>query len=112
MGLGLGFTAGLLLGGSIGMSFFNGFVQGATCGMMIAGALAVLAGLGGFFMLIFTDAKKRAQSAKFATAVLLAGLVYGGIGAGVYSTSDFQTGPSGPQDRGGPANGPGAKGKH
>jgi hypothetical protein len=98
MGLGLGFSAGFLLGGSVGMTFFTGFLQGATYGMMLSGAVAALVGLCWFVMLIFKDKKARRSSAKFATIVLVAGLVFGGIGAAVFSQSDFKTGPTGPPD--------------
>jgi hypothetical protein len=101
MGLGLGFSAGFLLGGSVGMTFFTGFVQGATYGMMLSGAVAALVGLCWFVMLIFKDKKARLSSAKFATVVLVAGLIFGGIGAAVFSQSTFETGPSAPPENAG-----------
>lgn len=95
LGLGLGFTAGILLGGSIGMSFFSGILEGVTYGMMLSGSIAALFGL---VWLVIAAAKKKNKKklVTFATTVLAAGLVCGGIGAGVYSQSDFHTGPTAP----------------
>jgi DNA-directed RNA polymerase subunit M/transcription elongation factor TFIIS len=112
MGLGLGFSAGFLLGGSIGMTFLTGFVQGATYGMMLSGSVATLVGLCWFIALLFKDAKARRSSAKFATAVLVAGFVFAGIGAAIYSQSTFETGPTAPPENAGPGKGGAGKRAH
>jgi hypothetical protein len=96
MGLGLTYTVALLLGGSIGMSFMTGALEGITYGLVLSGGLTAFAG---FCWLIIAVAKglgKKDSPAKFAVAVLLSGLVLGGIGGGLYATTDFKTGPQGP----------------
>ena len=74
------------------MSFFTGALEGICYGLVLSGGLAALVGLGWLVM----AAAKRKKDLKFAVAVLLSGLVLGGIGGGIYATTDFRSGPLGP----------------
>ncbi len=96
MGLGLTLTVGILLGGSIGMSFLTGALEGVTYGLILSGGGMALVGLGWLVLAAAISKKNKMSAAKFATVVLASGLVCGGIGAALYVTSDFHTGPSGP----------------
>jgi hypothetical protein len=93
MGLGLGYAAGVALGASIGMSFLTGAMEGISYGLVLSGGMASLVGL---CWLIMAAAKGKKAHTKFAAAVLISGLALGGIGGGIYATTDFRSGPLGP----------------
>jgi len=99
MGLGLNYIVGIALGGSVGMSFFTGALEGISYGLVLSGGLAALVGLCWLVM----AAAKRKKDVKFAVAALLSGLVLSGIGGGIYATTDFRTGPLGPGGNAPPA---------
>jgi hypothetical protein len=108
MGLGLAYSAGTLLGGSIGMTFLTSFLEGLTYGMMLVGAGAALVGVVWFVMVAV---KKKKSEVKFATAVLISGLVCGGIGAAIYSFVDMRPASSLPPEAAGPAAAKAQRGK-
>jgi hypothetical protein len=97
IGLGLAYAAGILLGGSIGMSFLTGVPEGATYGMLLSGGAVTLVGL--VWLAVATSSKSKREQMKFATAALGSGVVIAGIGAIIYVTTTFTSAreiPTGP----------------
>jgi Zn finger protein HypA/HybF involved in hydrogenase expression len=97
LGMGLGYTVALLLGGSIGMSAYNGVLQGVSYGLMIMGSVMSLVGLCWVEMAVVKGVGKEDSPLKFAVAVLLSGVISGGIGGAVVATTEFHSGPEAPQ---------------
>src|ERR1700685_3470048 len=109
-GLGLTYAVGLLLGGSVGMSFYSGFLQGLTYGMLIAGGAVVLAG-GVWCAIVATkDAESRKATMKFPLATLASGLVCAAIGGGIFAIMRFDRGPAVPTQEAPHGKAPGQKG--
>jgi hypothetical protein len=85
--LAIGFGVGASLGGSYGMNTGRGFMGGASLGMMLLGGIGVLVG---FFWMLYAALVPRENdngerlkwwsAGKFATAVLVSGIVYGSLG--------------------------------
>ncbi len=102
-GIGLMYAVAILLGGSIGLSFLTGAPEGVTYGLLISGPILTLAGFGWVIVAAVTGRKKENSPLKFAAGVLLSGLVAAGIGAALYATVDFKSGPAGPGGNAAPA---------
>jgi hypothetical protein len=86
MVLGLAFVMGISLGGSFGMSYLRSFAEGVPWGITVVGGLAFLVGSAWLAAAKLAKKKDGKSMVKFAAAVLVAGLVYGGIG-GVFLVS-------------------------
>jgi Zn finger protein HypA/HybF involved in hydrogenase expression len=103
MGIGLMYAVAILLGGSIGLSFLTGAPEGVTYGLLITGPILTLVGFGWVIVAAATGRKKENSPLKFAAGVLLSGLIAAGIGAALYATVDFKSGPAGPSGNAGQA---------
>jgi hypothetical protein len=97
MGLGLGFAAAVFLGGSIGMSFFTGVLQGITYALMLVGGVFLLVGLVWLIIAVIKGVGKEDSPLKFAVAVLLSGVIASGIGGAIFATTEFRSGPADPE---------------
>ena len=95
-GVGLLYAVAILLGGSIGLSFLTGTEEGVTYGLLISGPILTLVGFGWAIVAVATMRKAEKSPLKFAARVLASGLVAAGIGAALYATVDFKSGPAGP----------------
>ncbi len=95
-GVGLLYAVAILLGGSIGLSFLTGAAEGVTYGLLISGPILTLVGFGWAIVAVATMRKAEKSPLKFAAGVLASGLVAAGIGAALYATVDFKSGPAGP----------------
>ncbi|HEX4070183.1 MAG TPA: hypothetical protein VHX68_03410 [Planctomycetaceae bacterium] len=102
-GVGLMYAVAILLGGSIGLSFLTGAPEGVTYGLLISGPILTIVGFGWVIVAAATGRKKENSPLKFAAGVLASGLVAAGIGAALYATVDFKSGPAGPGGNAAPA---------
>jgi DNA-directed RNA polymerase subunit M/transcription elongation factor TFIIS len=85
IGLVAAFAVSITLGGTYGSSYMQNFKQGATGGMAIAGGAAALIGLIWMIVVLMKkESRDKSAHTKFAIAVLASGVVYCGIGVGLY----------------------------
>ena len=97
MGMVLGFVVAILLGASIGISFFTGALEGVTYALMLAGSVMSFVGFCWLIVALVKGVGKKDSPLKFAVAVFIAGMISSGIGGAIFATTEFRSGPVDPR---------------